>query len=134
MISYSDVLSQVMKGSVITFKEYSLDMQGRKHLALEIEDSLVHDIVPANIPLSKEMLEEYYGSDLSAQDYLQLSSINCVRIILLIATNNNHPVYKPILFNRDYYEQGLQEINVINEAIANEPIYVNSMYQQLINF
>lgn len=127
MISYNELLSQIIKGSVISFKEYSLDMYGKKHLAFEIENSLVQDIIPANNSLSKEILEEYYGSNLSPQDYLQLSSVNCVRFILLIKIDeNNHPVYKPILFNKDYYEQGLQEIKIINGVIQNEPIYIQS--------
>ena len=127
--TYEQLLATIVKGSVISFREYNLDRREKKHLVFSIENTLVHDIIPANIPLSRTVLEDYYGQYLSDQDYLQLSSINCLRIVLFIENDeNDKPRYKPLLFNKDYYLQGLQELEVINGINLDEPNYLNSLY------
>lgn len=123
MIPYKQILNQIILGSVISFKEYTVDRREKKHLTISIENSVVHEVIPPNTPIGRELLEQYYGTELSDQDYLQLSSVNCARIILLIGINEQgQNEYKPILFNQDYYELGLQEIEVIN-GLNEEPVY-----------
>mgnify|MGYP007070189665 CR=1 FL=1 len=127
--TYEQLLARIVKGSVISFREYNLGRNEKKHLVFSIENTLVHDIIPANVALSRTILEEYYGQDLADQDYLQLSSINCARIVLFIENGeNDKPRYKPLLFNKDYYLQGLQELEVINGMNEDEPNYLNSLY------
>ena len=112
---------------MVTFTEYSLDRHEKKHKVFDIENAVVKQVIPANVSIGREVLEEYYGKDLTDQDYLQLSCVNCIRIVLLTGLDENSmPVYKPILFNQDYYEIGLQEIEVIG-GMVEEPIYTHTI-------
>ena len=127
MLSYTQLTSQITAGSVVSFTEYSLDRRERKHVTLSIDHALVHEVIPANIPIGRAALEEYYGDNLSDQDYLQLSCVNCVRYVLLVGVDElDKPEYKPIFFNQDYYELGLQTLEVINGGVE-EPIYTQAI-------
>ena len=125
-MKYNEILSKITEGTVITFREYTLDRRERKHLTLSIDNSLIERIIPANFPLSINELEEYYGEGLSQQDYLQLSCVNCVRIILFTEVKDGKRIYTPVFFNKDYYESGLQEIEIIGGEVAEEPLYAYS--------
>lgn len=127
MISYHQLISQIVPGSTLTLREYTY-RRGERRLTLTIENSLVHDIIPANVHVGREQLEQYYGSDLEDMDYLQLSSVNCLRVVLLIRVDeNSNPIYKPIFINQDFYEAGLQEVELINSATPEEPVYAPQM-------
>ena len=134
MENYSIISSSIHSGSVIKFKEYSLDRHERKKLSLEIDGAVVQDIIGANQPISKDLMVRYYGEGLDDTTYLQLSSVNCMRVVLIVGnTEDNQPIYKVILFNQDFYNLGLQEIEVINEVSLNEPNYVQQMNQMFPN-
>ena len=124
-MKYNEILRKLTEGTVITFKEYTLDRRERKHLSLSIENSVIKRIIPANFPLSIDELEEYYGTGLNQQDYLQLSCINCVRLVLFIELRGNESIYDTVMFNQDYYELGLQEVEIIGGAVE-EPVYAYS--------
>lgn len=127
MIPYHQLISQIVSGSTLTLREYQYTRAGRR-LTLAIENSLVHDVIPANVHIGREQLEQYYGTDLEDVDYLQLSSVNCFRVVLLIRVDeNSNPVYKPILINQDYYEAGLQEVELITGFTPEEPVYAPQM-------
>ena len=123
MISYHQLIQQIVPGVTLTLREYTIRRNTRR-LTLSIENSLVHDIIPANAQIGRDQLEQYYGNQLSDMDYLQLSSVNCFRAVLLIQVDeSNNPVYKPVFINQDFYESGLQEVEIICGAFLDEPVY-----------
>ena len=129
-MTYSEFLDYIRPGMVIRFKEFTLDRHERKKLAFEIAEVLVHDIIPANQPMSKDLMIKYYGDGLEDITYLQLSSMNCTRIVLIVGTNEeSQPLYKVIALNQDFYNLGLQEIEVVNEVTTDVPNYVQQMNQ-----
>ena len=73
---FDECIQSVHKGSVINFKEYTLNRHERKVLTLEINDGVVQEVFPANMKLNREVLEKYYGDGLDETDYLQLSQVN----------------------------------------------------------
>ena len=130
MMPYAQLISQIVPGSTLTLREYTY-RRGERRLTLTIENSLVHDVIPANVHIGREQLEQYYGTDLGDVDYLQLSSVNCFRVVLLIRVDeNSNPIYRPILINQDFYETGLQEVELINGATPDEPVYAPQMLGQ----
>ena len=127
MIPYHQLIQQIVPGSTLTLREYTYRRNERR-LTLTIENSLVHDVIPANAHIGREQLEQYYGDNLEDVDYLQLSSVNCFRVVLLIRVDeSNNPVYKPVFINQDFYESGLQEVEVISGALPEEPVYAPQM-------
>lgn len=122
-MTYTQVIDTLTPGAVISFKEYALDRRERRKLKLDIENAVVHAVIPANESLSRSQLEEYYGADLSDLDYTQLSMVNCFRIVLLLKVDEDgNSIYKPLLINQDFYNSGLQEIEII-AGVTSEPIY-----------
>ena len=130
MNDYDSLIRSVHAGSVIRFREYNLDRRENKRLVLDIDGAVVHDVVPANRAVAKDLLIRYYGDGLDDTTYLQLSTVNCVRLVLIMSVDeDSNPIYKVIVFNRDFYEMGLQVLEVVNEVNMNEPNYVQSMNQ-----
>ena len=127
MTPYHQLIAQIIPGVTLSLKEYDI-RRNKRHLTLTIENSLVHDVIPANTPIGLDQLEQYYGAGLSPLDYAQLACVNCFRAVLLMRIDeNNQPVYKPIFINQDFYESGLQEISIIGESYPQEPIYAPHM-------
>ena len=120
---FDECIQSVHKGSVINFKEYTLNRHERKVLTLEINDGVVQEVFPANMKLNRETLEKYYGDGLDEIDYLQLSQVNCPRIVVGLGINQNNEMdVKILILNKDFYNMGLQELEVTNEVnISNEP-------------
>lgn len=120
---FDECIQSVHKGSVINFKEYTLNRHERKVLTLEINDGVVQEVFPANTKLNRETLEKYYGDGLGEIDYLQLSQVNCPRIVVGLGINQNNEMdVKILILNKDFYNMGLQELEVTNEVnISNEP-------------
>ena len=120
---FDECIQLVHKGSVINFKEYTLNRHERKVLTLEINDGVVQEVFPANTKLNREVLEKYYGDGLDETDYLQLSQVNCPRIVVGLGLNQNNEMdVKILILNKDFYNMGLQELEVTNEVnISNEP-------------
>lgn len=120
---FDECIQSVHKGSVINFKEYTLNRHERKVLTLEINDGVVQEVFPANMKLNRETLEKYYGDGLDEIDYLQLSQVNCPRIVVGLGLNQNNEMdVKILILNKDFYNMGLQGLEVTNEVnISNEP-------------
>lgn len=120
---FDECIQSVHKGSVINFKEYTLNRHERKVLTLEINDGVVQEVFPANTKLNREVLEKYYGDGLDEIDYLQISQVNCPRIVVGLGLNHNNEMnVKILILNKDFYNMGLQELEVTNEVnISNEP-------------
>jgi hypothetical protein len=115
---------------MITFTEFTLDRHEKKRMTLQIKDAIVHEIILSNQKLSREELELYYGEGLEDIDYLQLSSMNCLRIVLRVGINElEQPVFKVISISRDFYDEGLQELEIMGAEIKTEPNYFLSMAQ-----
>lgn len=127
-MNFEECVQALREGSVITFKEYILDRHERKQLTIEINDGVVQTVFPANERLSRETLNQYYGTELSDVDYLQLSQMNCPRIVVGLGLNQNNELnIKILVLNKDFYNTGLQEIAITNElSSANEPNYLQS--------
>lgn len=125
-LNFTEVVQMLHKGSVIDFREYSLDRHERKHLSVGIENGVVQAIIPAYEKLPRETLEQYYGTELSETDYLQLSEMNCPRIVVSLGLNQDNQLnIKVIILNEDFYKMGMQEISVINELNpCEEPNYL----------
>lgn len=127
-LDFTRVVQLLHKGSVIDFKEYSLDRHERKHLSVSIENGVVQAVIPANEKLSRETLEQYYGTELSEIDYLQLSEMNCPRIVVSLGLNRDNQLnIKVIILNEDFYKMGMQKISITNEFNpCEEPNYLQA--------
>lgn len=129
-IPFNQLTTCLLPDSMITFTEFTLDRHEKKRMTLQIKDAIVHEIIPSNQKLSREELELYYGEGLEDIDYLQLSSMNCLRIVLRIGINElEQPVFKVISISRDFYDDGLQELEIMGAEIKTEPNYFLSMAQ-----
>lgn len=124
-MTFDECVQSIHKGSVVSFKEYSLDRHERKHLSLSIDGAVVHEVFPANEKLSRDVLEQYYGEELEEQDYLQLSQMNCPRVVLNLgmSEDNSSMNIKIIVLNSDFYSTGLQEVSVTNSINPNNLEY-----------
>jgi len=129
-IPFNQLTTCLLPDSMITFTEFTLDRHEKKRMTLQIKDAIVHEIIPSNQKLSREELELYYGEGLEDIDYLQLSSMNCLRIVLRVGINElEQPVFKVISISRDFYDEGLQELEIMGAEIKTEPNYFLSMAQ-----
>lgn len=127
-LNFDEITQIIHKGSVVTFREYSLDRHERKHLSVSIEDGVVQAVIPAKEKLSRDALEQYYGTELDEVDYLQLSEMNCPRIVVSLGFNQNNQLdIKVIILNKDFYNVGMQELLVTNEFNpCEEPSYLQA--------
>ena len=127
-MNFEECIQSLHEGSVITFKEYTLNRHEKKQLTLEIDDGVVQTVFPANERLSRETLEQYYGTELDDVDYLQLSLMNCPRVVVGLGLNQNNELnIKILVLNKDFYNTGLQEITITNElSSTHEPNYLQS--------
>lgn len=126
-MKYADLIHLLHEGSVIDFCEYSLDRHERKHVSVSIKDGVVRDIFPPNKQLSRETLEQYYGEGLEDVDYLQLSQMNCLRVVTELGVNPRGEVdIKILTITQDFMDSGLQTIEVTNELTLadQEPNYM----------
>lgn len=129
-IPFNQLTTYLLPDSMITFTEFTLDRHEKKRMTLQIKDAIVHELIPSNQKLSREELELYYGEGLEDIDYLQLSSMNCLRIVLRVGINElEQPVFKVISISRDFYNDGLQELEIMGAEIKTEPNYFLSMAQ-----
>lgn len=129
-IPFNQLTTCLLPDSMITFTEFTLDRHEKKRMTLQIKDAIVHEIILSNQKLSREELELYYGEGLEDIDYLQLSSMNCLRIVLRVGINElEQPVFKVISISRDFYDDGLQELEIMGAEIKTEPNYFLSMAQ-----
>lgn len=129
-IPFNQLTTCLLPDSMITFTEFTLDRHEKKRMTLQIKDAIVHELIPSNQKLSREELELYYGEGLEDIDYLQLSSMNCLRIVLRIGINElEQPVFKVISISKDFYDDGLQELEIMGAEIKTEPNYFLSMAQ-----
>lgn len=117
-MTYDQILNTIVPDSVIIFQEYELDRHERKHLTLEIGPVPVQQVIPPNYPLCRAELEKYYSPELTELDYCQLSCNSGIRLILRLGINEeNQPIYKPILINQDFFNMGLQVINLVSAPV-----------------
>lgn len=128
-MTFDECVQSIRKGSVISFKEYTLDRHERKRLSLNIDGAIIQEVFPANETLSREVLEQYYGTELEEQDYLQLSCMNCPRFVVSLGISEENVMdIKILILNRDFFNMGHQEVTVTNELspenMAYEPNYV----------
>lgn len=128
-MTFDECVQSIRKGSVISFKEYTLDRHERKRLSLNIDGAIVQEVFPANETLSREVLEQYYGAELDEQDYLQLSCMNCPRFVVSLGISEENVMdIKILILNRDFFNMGHQEVTVTNELSPEnmdyEPNYV----------
>ena len=129
-IPFNQLTTYLLPDIMITFTEFTLDRHEKKRMTLQIKDAIVHEIILSNQKLSREELELYYGEGLEDIDYLQLSSMNCLRIVLRVGINElEQPVFKVISISRDFYDEGLQELEIMGADIKTEPNYFLSMAQ-----
>ena len=129
-IPFNQLTTYLLPESMITFTEFTLDRHEKKRMTLQIKDAIVHELIPSNQKLSREELELYYGEGLEDIDYLQLSSMNCLRIVLRVGINElEQPVFKVISISKDFYDDGLQELEIMGAEIKTEPNYFLSMAQ-----
>lgn len=127
-MTFEEVIASIHQGSVITYREYTLDRHERKKETLSITDGIVQTVFNAGEHLNRETLTQYYGEGLEDIEYLQLSTMNCPRVVVGLGLNENNELdVKIIVLNKDFYNLGLQEIEITNELDPNnlmEPNYV----------
>ena len=128
-MTLKEVMSQIVVGSVINFKEYVLDRHEKRILNISIEGSIVQEVIQSNTQLDRSQLENYYGTGLSDVDYLQLSSVPCPRLILNLGMNEQHQTnIKIITLSDDFIRMGLQVVEVTSEVSLSEaPSYMSAM-------
>lgn len=120
---YDELTNSVREGSVISFKEYTLDRHERRHISIQIDDAVVYRVIPTNKQLSREELEELYGTELDDIDYQQLSCMNCIRFVLNLGVQQDGSMdIKIIVVNKYFYETKLQEVELLSE-IDSENLY-----------
>lgn len=130
-MNFEECVESIHEGSVVTFKEYVYDRHERKRLSLSIEDGIVQEIFPANTTLSRETLEKYYGEELDDIDYLQLSNMNCTRVVISLGLNQFSEMnVKIIILNKDFYNTGLQEVEITNEIDPRNLVEPNYLLSQ----
>ena len=130
-MTFKECVEQIRERSVIDFKEYELDRHERRKLTLQLDGAVVQKIFQANEKLPRDVLEQYYGEELDEQDYLQLSEMNCPRIVVSLGVDENNNVMniKVLVLNQDFYNTRLQELTITNELDLNnmyEPSYVQA--------
>lgn len=131
-MTFEECVKSLQEGSVVNFREYTLDRHERKHLAISIEGAIIKEIFPAGKTLPRETLVTYYGEELDDIDYLQLSTSNCPRLVLSLGINQDNQLdIKIVTLNKDFFNTHLQEIEVIGgldvgNLYENEPNYVMS--------
>lgn len=128
-MTFEECVKSLHEGSIITFKEYTYDRHEHKKLSLSIENGMVTAVFEANKTLPRDVLEQYYGTEREDIEYLQLATMNCPRIVVGLGLNENNEMnVKILVLNKDFYEMGLQEIEVTNELdpqnLMEEPNYV----------
>lgn len=115
-MTFKECIESIHEGSVINFKEYTYDRHERKKLTLEITSAVVAAVFPANKTLSRDVLIQYYGEDLEDLEYMQLATMNCPRIVVNLGLNENNEMnIKVLVLNQDFYDMGLQEVDITNE-------------------
>lgn len=130
-MTYEECVSQIHEGSVIDFKEYSLGRREKHNLSLEISGGVVQRVFQPNEQLSIETLQQYYGEELEETDYLQLSQMNCLRIVVILGYEQDGTQDIKILqVVKDFMETGLQQVEVVNEVsldtVMYEPNYIEA--------
>lgn len=127
-MSFEECIQSLHEGSVINFREYILDRHERKQLTIAIDYGVVQAVFPANQQLSRDILEQYYGAELEDLDYLQLSQMNCPRVVVGLGLNQNNKLdIKILVLNKDFYNTGLQEVTITNEVnLDEEPNYLQA--------
>lgn len=125
-MTYEELTSEVHPGSVVTFKEYSLDRHEKRHLSVSVDNAAVYDVIQPYEPVPLAKLEQYYGTDLAAQDYQQLAVINDLRLVLSLGINAQGELdIKIIRINPIFFNSGLQTVDITNEVvIGQEPNYL----------
>lgn len=126
-MTFEECVNNLHKGSVINFNEYVLDRHEKRRLTLSITDGVVQEVIPANQKLDRDTLEQLYGTELDETDYLQLSQMNCPRVVVGLGLNSHGELdIKIIILNEDFYNTHLQELSVTNEvnALDYEPNYL----------
>ena len=128
MSDFDNLVNSIKEGSVVSYREFTLDRHERKKEVLCIEDSIVQAVFPANVSLDRATLEMYYGKDISDMEAMALSIVNCPRIVLGLGVNSyNELDIKVITLNQDFFNLGLQELIVTNEldpVNLDEPNYL----------
>lgn len=129
-MTYEKCVSEIHEGSVINFKEYSLDRKEKRHLSLEIDSGMVQRVFQPNEQLSVDTLQQYYGEELEDTVYLQLSQMNCLRVVVILGVETDGTQDIKILqIVKDFVSTGLQQVEVINQMSPEafyEPNYVEA--------
>lgn len=127
-MDFDTIVSQISRGSVIKFQEYRLSRREIKQLVMEIDGAVVQEVIQPNQQLSRDVLELYYGEGLDDVTYLQLSSVNCWRIAVIMGTDEeSRPIYKVLMLSRGFYEAGLQTLELLGNRPLEEPNYSQQM-------
>lgn len=100
-------MQQISPGDVITFTEYEqTPVTGRRYVRQRMENMLVAAVIRPGEALTRDRIEQYFGSDLSDREYLILSVSQAERIILQDDDENMYC----ISIVDDFLSTGMQEI------------------------
>lgn len=127
-MTFKECIDSIHEGSVISFKEFTYDRHERKKMTMSVNDVVVSAVLPANEIIPRDTLVQYYGDELDDLTYMQLATMNCPRIVVNLGINQNNEMdIKVLVLNQDFYDMGLQEVEITNEVDPNnlvEPNYV----------
>ena len=88
-------------------------------------------VFPENVTLSRDVLIRYYGEELNDIEYMQLATMSCPRVVVNLGLNEYQEMdIKVLVLNQDFYNMGLQEIEVTNEINPQNLIEPNYLLTQ----
>lgn len=100
MTSLSDILN-LPAGTVITYKRYNINRLGQKTVLQDLERHILERVITPEDKLDIETLHMYYGTELTSQDYMQLSQVNTYRLVLYVTDDGGNQYYTVV--NVDQY-------------------------------
>lgn len=112
-MTLDEVTQRCPVGSVVSFREWSLDRRERRSLSLSIDHAQVHEVIPPMAKVGRAHLGELYGEGLPDVAYEQLSQLHDLRLVLSLGmTVSGRLDLRVVQLNEYYLAEGLQEVIV----------------------
>lgn len=129
-VSY-DKIESLSVGTIVTYRDYTLDRHERKHLSSEFANLPIESIIPAGTALNRETLEIYLGKDLENEVYLANSVSNNHRLVLKYTdVSTGKETYYMVSLNPYFMSTKQQELFTVLDEY--KPVIPN--YNRVLGF
>ena len=129
-VSY-DQIENLSVGTIVTYRDYTLDRHERKHLSSEFANLPIESIIPAGTALNREILEVYLSKNLENEVYLVNSVSNNHRLVLRYTdASNGKETYYIVSLNPYFMSTNQQELFTMVEE--HTPVIPN--YNRVLGF